>query len=244
MPILRPPHKSYTVVFEEGLPGDWLGWFINKHYKFPQIKPLQIRDGRIGHQGRYWTPIDRSIYNKHGESWSEKSFPFNTVIDKALEMGYGDFEKLIFKVGPKGHYLNYLYENFDAIHTKEANITNHIVVEFSDNDMLSLYENEIEDRRGHLESHYKHLKILDGVDASTAEREAAEEVMQDSYSTYIQKFNERGIHVDKIDVSKIMRHDVYEYYRLCLIIDSPPLTNWRELATDFVEFSLQNYKTD
>jgi len=26
MPILRPPHKSYTVVFEEGLPGDWLGW--------------------------------------------------------------------------------------------------------------------------------------------------------------------------------------------------------------------------
>ena len=30
MPILRPPHKSYTVVFEEGLPGDWLGWFINK----------------------------------------------------------------------------------------------------------------------------------------------------------------------------------------------------------------------
>ena len=46
MPILRPPHKSYTVVFDEGLPGDWLAWFINKHYKFPQIKPLQIREGR------------------------------------------------------------------------------------------------------------------------------------------------------------------------------------------------------
>lgn len=244
MPILRPPHKSYTVVFDEGLPGDWLAWFINKHYKFPQIKPLQIREGRVGHQGRYWAPIDRSIYNKHGESWSEKAFSFNTVIDKALEMGYGDFEKLIFKIGPKGHYLRYLYDNFDAIHTKEANITNHIVVEFSDTDMISLYEDEIEDRRGNLESHYKHLKILDGIDAGTAEREAAIEVTQDSYMEYKQKFNERGVQVDKIDISKIMHHDVYEYYRLCLIIDSPPLKNWRELSTEFVDFSLKNYKTD
>jgi len=244
MPLLRPPHRSYTVVFDEGLPGDWLAWFINKHHKFPQIKPLQVRDGRIGHQGRSWTPIDRKIYNRHGESWEEKAFPFETVIDKALEMGYGDFEKLIFKISPKGHYLRYIYDNFDAIHTKEANITNHIVVEFSDNDMVSLYEDEIEDRRGNLEAHYRHLKIVDGVEAIIAEREAAGEITEDNYLRYKEKFIEHGIQVDKVDLSKILNHNIYEYYRLCLIIDSPPLKNWKQLATDFVEFSLQSHYKD
>ena len=241
MPILRPPHKSYSLVYDEGLPAEWLSWFINKHHKFPQIKPLQLREGRVGHQGRYWTPIDRTMYNRNGDGTEEKAFPFSTVIDKALEMGYGDFEKLIFRIGPKGHYLRYLYENFDAIHTVEANITNHIVVDFSDTDMIVLFEKEMEERRGNLESHYKHLKILDGTDATTAEREAASEIMNDDYAEYKCKFNERGVHVDKIDLSKLFQYDLYEYYRLCILIDSPPLHNWKQLVADFVKIMLEDY---
>ena len=38
MPVLtRPKVKTYTIVFNFGLPGEWLSWFINLHKGFPRI---------------------------------------------------------------------------------------------------------------------------------------------------------------------------------------------------------------
>ena len=226
-PLLRPQHKSYSVIFPEGLPGDWFAWFVNRHKGFPQIEPLQIRDNKVGHQGRYWSPLNRTIYNKFGEEpWEEKSFPFEIVIEKALEMGLGDFTKLVFKIGPKGHYLRYVDENFDVIHTEETNITNHIVLEFSDKDMMTIFIEEIENNNLKLEHSY----------AKPAKK------FNNEYLYYKEKFALQGVSVDKIDLSKILTKDLFEYYRLCLLIDSQPLPDWKQIVDEHVELLLTQYK--
>ena len=55
-------------------------------------------------------------------------------------------------------------------------------------------------------------------------------LLGENFSLYKFKFEEKGVKVDIIDISKIILGDVYEYYRLCLLIDSPPLSNWKEIV--------------
>ena len=40
----------------------------------------------------------------------------------------------------------------------------------------------------------------------------------------INLFEDKGVHVDRIDVAKIFQHDIGEYYRLLGIIDKPKKT--------------------
>lgn len=210
MPIVRPPHKSYSLIFDAGLPGDYVAWFIQQHDGFSCPPKFKIRE---------WTPISRKIYETDVELNRYKSFPFEQFIEQELDMGYGDFTKLVFKINPLGHYLPYVYYNFDEIHTKESNITNHIVLEFSENDSLVYYEHAVADEQAKLEETllcenciYDH--IFDQVE---------------EYKHYKDKFELKGIKVDKVDMGKILfNKDLYEYYRLCLIIDSPPLKDWKE----------------
>ena len=83
MPILRPPHKSYSLIFDAGLPGDFAAWFIQQHDGFSRPPNLKIYDYDVGFpptvkgQSREWTPIIRKIYYKFAErslvrQWAQK----------------------------------------------------------------------------------------------------------------------------------------------------------------------------
>ena len=219
MPVLRDPHKSYSLVYPDHTPGDWVAWFINLHKGFPAIREITIKEGTtVGHQGRVWVPIFRRITAENGDNWDTDAYPFDTVIDKALDMGLGDFTKLVFRIHPRGHYLDYLYDNFDAVHTKEANITNHIVLEYNESAILDLIKSNL-------------LKKTKRPYVNTVTPEQFQNSStRDGYLKYKFKFEEKGVKVDIIDISKIILGDVYEYYRLCLLIDSPPLSNWKEIV--------------
>jgi|TARA_B110000037_G_C17042419_1_gene474241 hypothetical protein len=240
MPLLRSPHSSYTVVFPNGVPGNWAAWFINRHDGFPKIRPLQVKENKIGHQGRSWVPIFRRIFAKKparpvkpasdDDFWDTSAFPFETVIDKALEMGLGDFTKLVFRIDPNGHYLDYIYNNFDTIHTEEANITNHIVLEWTDIDAVDIIDTIM--KENNKKARFKHTVTPDT------------DTFTDFYEGFVHfkdKFADKGISVDRIDLSKILKHDLYEYYRLCILIDSPPLKNWKELVNDYNEILMLRY---
>ena len=44
----------------------------------------------------------------------------------------------------------------------------------------------------------------------------------EGFRHYNHLFEDKGVHVDRIDVAKFSQHDIGEYYRLLGIIDSPP----------------------
>ena len=47
MPVLeRPPHRTYTIVFNTGLPESGFHWFINPHKGF-SIDKLTIREWKM-----------------------------------------------------------------------------------------------------------------------------------------------------------------------------------------------------
>ena len=68
------------------------------------------------------------------------------------------------------------------------------------------------------------------------------EDFNEGYIHYKTKFEEKGVHVDRIDVAKIFQHDIGEYYRLLGIIDSPPLKNWKTLVREYTDFRFKNIK--
>ena len=89
MPVLeRPPHRTYTIVFNTGLPGEWFSWFINLHKGFPRVDKLTIRmeDVKpgwrepIAHQGRVWVPETRKFQNHEGKQWEIERTEFHTAI--------------------------------------------------------------------------------------------------------------------------------------------------------------------
>mgnify|MGYP000038155805 CR=1 FL=1 len=230
MALLRQPHTSYSLVYPEGVPGDWAGWFINRHKGFPEIRKLQVKKhNAIGIQGRTWTPVFRRITNDWDEYWDTEPTQFQEVIDSALEMGLGDFTKVVFKINPRGHYLDYIYENFDEIHTKEANITNHIVLEFTDETMVEIVDTILKEGDRNITFEYN-------VTPYTFDN------FYEGFVHFKDKFAEKGVNVDRIDLSKILKHDLHEYYRLCLLIDSPPLKNWKELVDDYTIILLEQHQ--
>ena len=112
MPVLeRPPHRTYTIVFNTGLPGEWFSWFINLHKGFPRVDKLTIRMEDV-------KPGWREPIAHQGKQWEIERTEFHTAIEKGLEMGVGDFDKLIIKIHPY-HYLNFIWDNFKKIHNNE-----------------------------------------------------------------------------------------------------------------------------
>ena len=59
---------------------------------------------------------------------------------------------------------------------------------------------------------------------------------------YKSKFEEQGVHVDRIDIAKIFQQDVSEYYKLLNVIDSQPLKNWKTLVEEYTDFRFEGIK--
>lgn len=252
MPVLeRPPHRTYTIVFNTGLPGEWFSWFINLHKGFPRVDKLTIReeDVKLGwrepiaHQGRVWVPETRKFQNHEGKQWEIERTEFETAIEKGLEMGVGDFDKLIIKIHPY-HYLNFIWDNFKKIHNKDTNITNHIVLEVSDPDILGILQadHEFDLPKHRPKFQYSVTPTWHGLAHPTDGNLPVFEDFTEGFRHYKSLFEDKGVHVDRIDVAKIFQHDIGEYYRLLGIIDSPPLKNWKTLVREYTDFRFKSIK--
>ena len=86
----------------------------------------------------------RKFLSTQGKQWEIERTEFETAIEKGLEMGVGDFDKLIIKIHIT---LNFIWDNFKKIHNKDTNITNHIVLEVGDSDILGILEADPEFNR-------------------------------------------------------------------------------------------------
>ena len=251
MPVLtRPQPKTYTIVFNMGLPGEWLSWFINMHRGFPRIDLLDIRTETtkpgqepIAHQGRVWVPETRKFQNHEGEHWEIERTHFYTAIEKGEEMGVGDFDKMIIKIHPY-HYLNFIWDNFKKIHNKDTNITNHIVVEVSDKDILGILEadHEFYRPRHRPKFQYSITPKWHGLPHPTDGDLPVFEDFNEGYIHYKTKFEEKGVHVDRVDIAKIFQQDINEYYKLLNVIDSQPLKNWKTLVEEYTDFRFEGIK--
>ena len=251
MPVLeRPQHKTYTIVYNTGLPGEWFSWFINMHKGFPRIDFLDIRTETtkpgqepIAHQGRVWVPESRKFENHEGDHWTIERTEFETAIEKGLEMGVGDFDKLIIKIHPY-HYLNYIWDNFKKIHNEKSNITNHVVLEVGDKDILGILEadHEFYRPRHRPKFQYSVTPKWEGLMQSTDGDLPVFEDFSEGFRHYKSLFEDKGVHVDRIDIAKIFQHDVHEYYRLLNIIDSPPLKDWKNLVKEYTDFRFEGIK--
>jgi len=251
MPVLtRPQHKTYTIVYNTGLPGEWFSWFINMHRGFPRIDLLDIRTETtkpgqepVAHQGRIWVPETRKFENHEGEYWTTERTHFYEAIEKGIEMGVGDFDKLIIKIHPY-HYLNYIWDNFKKIHNKDTNITNHIVLEVSDKDILGILEadHEFYRPRHRPKFQYSVTPIWEGLVYDTDGDIPVFNDFDEGFKHYKSLFEDNGVHIDKIDIARIFQQDVGEYYKLLHILDSPPLKNWKTLVKEYTDFRFDGIK--
>jgi len=250
-PLPRPDYKSYSMIFPQGLPGEFISFFIQLHEGFPRIQDMDMRytpddpydkanDGKdpIGHQGRSWNPEGIKHSNKFGDTWETPVTEFKESINAMLETGYGDFTKMVFKINPL-HFINYAWDRFDLVHTHDTKIVQHIVLECKDLDIRDMIEvaNPIK------------IKWDYTITPSKAFREGRRDLVtaeyigpvfanfQESYVHYKQLIEERGVKVDKIDVGNLLQREPYEYYRLLKIIDSQPLPNWRKIIKDYTDLA-------
>ena len=112
--VLERSHRTYTIVFNTGLPGEWF-WFINSHKGFPRVDKLTIReeDVKLGWRESLHTIRQGMGYKlessekREGKQWEIERTEFETAIEKGLEMGVGDFDKLIIKI--QSHLLLKFY---------------------------------------------------------------------------------------------------------------------------------------
>ena len=158
-------------------------------------------------------------------------------------MGVGDFDKLIIKIHPY-HYLNFIWDNFKKIHNKDTNITNHIVLEVSDPDILGILQadHEFDLPKHRPKFQYSVTPTWHGLAHPTDGNLPVFEDFTEGFRHYKSLFEDKGVHVDRIDVAKIFQHDIGEYYRLLGIIDSPPLKNWKTLVREYTDFRFKNIK--
>ena len=251
MPVLtRPKVKTYTIVFNFGLPGEWLSWFINLHKGFPRIDKLTIRQSEIkagqepiAHQGRVWVPETRKFQNHQGEQWEIERTHFYDAIVKGEEMGVGDFDKLIIKIHPY-HYLNFIWDNFKKIHNNETNITNHIVLEVGDKDILGILQADHEFNRPKHRPKFQYSVTPEwhGLPHPTDGDLPVFKDFTEGFRHYKSLFEDKGVHEDRVDISKIFQHDNNEYYKLLTIIDSSPLKNWKTLVKEYTELRFEGIK--
>jgi|11_taG_2_1085331.scaffolds.fasta_scaffold00305_16 hypothetical protein len=228
MPVLeRPKPEAYSLIYPSGLPGEFISWLIQCHEGFPRIPDMDLRKDNptgtdaLGHQGRSWRPETFHCENRFGDKWTNEAHPFDDQIEAALRQGIGDFTKIVFKLNPY-HYLNYALSRFDLIHTEDTNIKAHIVLDCDQEDLADMfavcvgvrddlpYQRSIAPDTWHLA---QPLKFKDHYE---------------EYVHYKMEFEAKGIAVHKIDVGQIFRQKPMEYYRLCDIIGSPPLPDWRK----------------
>ena len=242
MPILeRPKAEAFSVIHPSWLPGEFISWLIQRHEGFAQVPDMDMRKENptgtdmIGHQGRSWRPETFHCENKFGDKWVNEVHPFDDQIEAALRQGVGDFTKLVFRLNPY-HYLNYALSRFDIIHNEDTNVTTHIVLDCDQAELADMfaicvgtdhnlpYERTIAPDTFHLA---QPLKFEDHYD---------------EYIHYKMEFEAKGIAVHKIDIGHIFRHKPMEYYRLCDIINAPPLPNWRELVTAYSDILFDGIK--
>ena len=248
-PLPRPQWESYSVIFPAGLPGEFFSWFIQLHEGFPQIKNMDMRyhptdpydaknDGKdpIGHQGRSWNPETITHSNKFGDKWVTEKGNFKDSIGAMLEQGYGDFTKMVFRINPN-HYLNYVHDQFDMVHTNDSNIVQHIVLEIGDIDVRDMIEvaNPHKTKWDYTITPGAGFR-LGRRDLVTAEWVGPKfESFYDSFVYYKERIELKGVKVDRVDVGQLFQRDVYEYYKLLKIIDCPPIENWRTIIKEYTD---------
>lgn len=205
-------YEGIPIVAHRCMSVDWFCYFINLHDGFPKIRNYKmLADKTIANQGRAIVPY---TCDTNGISFEKDDFML--LVDKGQEMGVYDHSKVVFRYNPDT-FLDTVYDNWADCHpSSKVKITEHITLHCSNithEDRLEFlaFENNQKWSRSNL------LNPIEGV-----------RTRFDEYCIYKEKFAEHDSNLHLIDIGKlIFEKDQVEYYKLCKIIKSNPLYNWK-----------------
>lgn len=216
---------GYPVMFNAGLHGTWLTWFINQHSNFVQSKVLirntingivtdyGIRDGWWHTQQE--DPTDLKYEDSH------KLFTFSEYIKdcqncRKWSNPYAD--KVALKLFP--HHIAWQFKNTCGSILQECNAKITIIP----------YMNEV--LANEISARYNIIRPNSNINFIVTKELVLEQC----------GFIEEWTNIYLVDIGKLITKDKNEYHKLCLAIDEKPIPQWKELCDIVLNEIYENIK--
>ena len=241
MSMARSVENNYLVLYQGGLGGTWLTWLINQHANFPQY-PMSISIGGLD------IICDGAGWNIESDGYSKKeTFKQSRIRSYKKNVGTKDCIKLLphhslrdwKNISVFGPDINWIKDksmhNWLKIALSSANPDQYCVIDtelrdfvFSQmNPKAVIYPIVKEEMRTEFIDRW--LKL--GISSYVRKSDIADGWK--AWDDFVQHAKPYGDNVHEIDMGKLLSGDIWQYYKLCNVIEEEPLPNINELIADY-----------